>query len=445
LEGRKISLKAVLASAFLVAAVAVLAPPPAPLQHNPARKPVYFWHMWSGEYQPVVENICRRFNESQSTYEVIPLQIPANDSQTKFLLSAAGGLAPDLVSQWNPILGMWSDRKLLTPIDELMTPADRDRYLREAYPVMRQHAVYRGRIMALIAGVDVQACFYRLDHLREVGVDENHLPKTLEDVVALGKKLDRYDKDGRLTRIGFLPAYFENYVPSFGGKFNDANGPLLGTKEQRAALRFVTETYKRLGFQNVTRFKSGLPADSETNAPLLAGNFSIVVDGQWRVKQAADFAPNLQYTVAPLPPPAGGLPLASLTGPNYMVIPRSARDPQGALAFLKYWIGMDDREAGGHNVADMGWLPYCDGVAHSKTYQAYLKKYPHFKTFVDLVASPNMAIPPVGPLQTFIMDQIQKVNDSTSDGAKTPDQAMDEMVANVQTEIARQRRLGNGS
>lgn len=400
--------------------------------------------MWSGEWLPVVENICKRFNASQTKYEVIPLQIPADGSETKFLLSAAGGTAPDLVSQWNPILGSWSDRGLIRPYDDLMTPEERARFLREAYPVMRKHALYRGHIMALIAGVDVQACYYRLDHLKEIGRDQNSLPQSLEELQAISKQLDKFDENGRLRRVGFLPRYFEQLVPSFGGSFNIGSDLQLGTEPQRQSMRFIVDNFKRLGFDKITRFNSTLAADTGATAPLIAGNFSIMLDGQWRVKQTAQFAPNLSYCVAPLPPPKGGHPLASFTSANYMVIPRAGKNPQGALAFVKYWTGMDDAEAGAANVVDMGWLPYCDRVARSKAYREYLRKYPNFAPFVELVKSQYLEIPPQGPLQSFIMDQVQKANDVATRGSLTADQAIDTLVKAVTDEQSRQRRLGHG-
>ena len=437
--------KAILGGILALGAVAILAPAPKPVETKPDREKVYFWHMWSGEWLSVVENICKRFNDSQTQYEVVPLQIPASGSETKFLLSAAGGTTPDLVSQWNPILGMWSDRGLIRPIDEIMTPEERARFEREAYPVMRKHATYRGRIMALIAGVDVGACYYRLDHLKEIGRDENSLPKTLEELTEVAKQLDRRNDQGRLVRVGFLPRNFQSLAPSFGGSFNDANGPLLGTSPQRQALGYIVETFKRLGFDKVTRFTSTQAADAGVNAPLIAGNFSIMLDGQWRVKQTAQFAPNLQYCVAPLPAPKGGRPNASLTEANYMVIPRAGRNPKGALAFIKFWTGMDDAAAGARNVVDMGWLPYCDRVAKSAPYQAYLRQYPRFKPFVDLMSSPNLDVPPSGPLQSFVMNGITAANEKATRGSVSADQAINTLVTDYTKERDRQRRLGRAN
>ena len=431
--------KTVLAGLALLGAVAVLAPPPPSTRRYPGRERVVFWHMWGNEFKPVVEGIARRFNESQARYEVVPLFVPADGATTKFLLSASGGSAPDLVSQWNPVQGTWSDKGLVRPLEEVMTPEEAARYRREAYPIMRAHATYKGRLMAMIAGVDVNAVYYRLDHLKEIGVDQDHLPTTLEGLAALGERLDRKDAQGRLVRIGFLPQSWKMMAPTFGGGF--ARG--FDTPANRRAAEFVVAGERRRGFENVSRFMSSQAADTGMTQPLIAGNFSILIDGQWRVKQTADYAPNLPYCVTPVPPAKGGKAMASMTDPNYLMIPRAAHCPEGAWAFMKYWIGMDDAEAGGRNTAGMGWLPYCDRVARSEGYRAYLRKYPRYRTFLDLVASPNLQRFPVSALQSFVASEISKAEEATGRGSVGPAEALRGLDRTVADETARQRRLGN--
>lgn len=322
------TLKTILAALTGLAVVVVLAPPAPPVQHDPRRQRVVFWHMWGNEYQPIVEGIARRFNASQSQYEVTPIYVPADGAMTKFLLSASGGRAPDLVSQWNPVMGTWSDRGLVMPLDEVMTSAEAARYRKEAYPIMQDHATYRGRLMAMVAGVDVTALYYRMDHLREIGVDGNHLPKTMEELMALAQRLDRRDAQGRLRRAGFLPKYWKGLVPSFGGSFGAGGTMTFDTPANRRAVEFVVANQKRLGFENVTRFMDSQAADTGLTQPLIEGNFSMLMDGQWRVGQTAKFAPNLDYAVGPVPPPKGGRANASMTDPNYLMIPRASSCPR---------------------------------------------------------------------------------------------------------------------
>ncbi len=409
------------------------------------RIPIIFWHMWNEkEWKDAVERIVKRFNDSQTEYEVIPLAVPPDDAETKFLLADSGGDPPDLVSQWMPILGVWSDRGLVQPVEDVMTPPEKAQFYRESYPIIKRHAVYKGKIMAIIAGVDVHAVYYRLDDLKEVGRDENHLPQTLEELTELGHQLDRRDADGRLRRVGFLPQNFENFAPSFGPTYTD-DGPIdMKCSSNLAALNYIYGEEKRLGFDNVTRFISSQPADVGINAPMISGNFSIVLDGRWRVKQIDTYAPDLKYTVGPLPPPQGGLVGGSYTNANLLLIPRGTKHALGAWKFMKFWIGFDDPEVGSVNVADMAWLPYGPKVAAAKGYQAYLKKYPKFRPFLDLMSSPNLATPPSGPLEAYILDQMQQANDAVNHGSATPAEALDKLDESVKKEAIHQRGLGHG-
>jgi multiple sugar transport system substrate-binding protein len=412
--------------------------------HN-GRTPVIFWHMWKEkEWQDVVEGIVKRFNESQSEYQVIPLAIPPDDAVTKFLLAETGGDPPDLVSQWMPVLDVWTDRGLIEPVENEMTPAERTKFLAEAYPIIQRHSVYKNKIMAMTIGVDIHAIYYRLDDLKEVGRDEDHLPKTLEELTNLAHQLDRKNPDGTLKRVGFLPQNFEQLAPSFGQTFPDASNLTLKCKANSDAAEYIYSQDKRVGFENVTRFLSSQPADVGIDAPMLTGNYSMILDGQWRVKQMATFAPDLNYTVAPIPPPDGGRPNASYTNADLLIIPKGSKQARGAWEFIKFWIGFDKPEVGAVNTADMAWLPYCAKVAQCAAYQAYLKKYPRFRAFLNMMGSPNLAIPPQGPLASYISDQMQQMNDGLNRGSFTPEQAIDSLQSAIDAETVRQRRLGHG-
>jgi multiple sugar transport system substrate-binding protein len=165
-------------------------------------------------------------------------------------------------------------------------------------------------------------------------------------------------------------------------------------------------------------------------------------DGEWRVKQVAQYAPETPYCVVPLPAPKGGFVNASISAPNYLLLPTAANNPQGAWEFAKFIVGFLHPEAGGRNMGDMGWLPDDPIVARSHNYQAYLRRYPQYKTFVDLMTSPNLGMPPRGPLQAFAVDQISKAEDAALRGTKTPEDALREVDSSIREEEARQRRLG---
>lgn len=415
---------------------------PDPMKRKYAgREKVVFWHMWSGEWQPIVEDACKRFNESQTKYEIVPLAVPPGDADTKFLLSSAGGHAPDLVSQWMPVKGSWFDKGLLYPLEDIMTPDEKARYEQEAFPVMKKHAYARGHLVAGVASMDMSALYVRLDQLEEAGYTLADIPQNLEEFNDFARKLDRRDKNGKLTRIGFLPQWADAYIALYHGGFGTDDDPKLDTPENRRAFEFMYSTIKGLGFDEVQRFMSSQAADTGVNAPLLAGNFSMILDGQWRVKQAKDFAPQVRYAVIPMPAPKGLPGPASMTGANYLLIPKAGHCPKGAWEFIKFFIGFDDAETGAKNMASMGWLPYCQRVADSATYRKYLADYPQYATFVEMLKSPYLSTMPNGPDQAFVMDQLTKAQDGVVRGNIEPVPALEAAQKAIDAEVLRKRRL----
>lgn len=399
--------------------------------------------MWTGEWKPFLDGVCERFNASQDEYEVIPLSIPADGADTKFLLAVSGGDPPDVVCQWDPVLGLWSQHGLVTPLDELMTPQQKADFLRTSYPIVRKSAMYEGKIYAMVAGVDVSAVYYRLDHLKEVGLDEHSLPSTLEDLVALGAKLDRRDAAGNLRRVGFLPQNFETFAPAFGGGLISGDRIVVDTAPNRRALGFIVERAKKLGFDQITRFTSSLAADESTNAPLIAGNYSIMMDGEWRIIQAAKYGPNIPYVVAPLPPPKGGVRNAGYTNANLMMIPRGAKHARGAWAFMRFAVGLDRPDQAARFATEMGWLPFSPAVADSPDFRAFVKKYPQFKTFLGLMTSENLQVAPQGPLQAYAMDADVKANESANRGSLGAAAALAKAQATIDHELMWQRSVGH--
>ena len=438
----RIFVKAGMALAFIALAAWILVPSSKVEARYPGRIRVTFWHAFGGEWQPIYEGMVDRFNKSQTKYEVVPVSIPDDALSMKFLLSAAGGETPDLLLNWEPVLGMWSAKGLIRPYDEIMTPEEKKKFLAQTYPIVKANAMVNGKIMAMIDGLDFWAVYYRLDHLKEIGLDKDHLPKTMEELIEVGHKLDKFDDQHHLRRIGFLPQGILKFSAAFGGKFNRDGRVVIDTPENRRAMEFLSQASKRYGYDTITRFTSSLQADAGPNMPLIAGNYSIMFDGEWRVKQVAQYKPDLPYIVAPLPAPMNGKPNTSNTAPNYLMIPTAARQPQGAWEFAKFCTGFMYPEEGGRNMGDMGWIPNDPLIAHSKSYQAYLKKYPQFKVFVDLMTSPNLGMFPQGPLEKYINDELEKADEMVTRGTAKPDEALAVVAKHVSAEKLRLRKLG---
>lgn len=412
----------------------------------PERKLVRFWHRWQGDWEKQVQKIVDAFNRSQSEYEVVAVSVPGGGSEAKFILGVIGGDPPDLMSMGSGAVPNLASNGFLTPLETLMTPGEKGRFFDESYPAIRDIGMLGDHCYGITIGADLMALYVNVQQLRDAGYDPDKFPKTLEELEEMGLDLNRYDKEGNLTRLGFLISDLGYVAHSFGGGFNmRPDGTLtLNTPENLRALKNLVDYRKKVGFDNVLRFQAGLnDIEGAASWAFMHGDLTITYDGQWRVEELRKFKPELEYRVFPIPPPKeGGTPLGGLVGGNYMIVPISAKEKHGAWQFLKFWTGLDDpdRAATFYNMG--GWLPYSPAVANSPTFQKWLKTNPQFQAFLDILASPNCKAPPPIPNLSFLNDLIVRAEDQALRGAVTPEQALATLEFRFNEERAKRRALG---
>ena len=422
--------------------------------HNPTRRKyperqqVRMWHMWTGKWAGVVQEIVDRFNESQTTYEVVALSVPSQAGNSKFLLAVAGGDPPDCMAQWNNVIPRWAESKLLVPLNSMMTEEEWARFQKTTYPIAKRIGIYKGNLYGVTTGLNVWACYYRKDFLEQAGLDPADFPKTLEGLIEWGQKLNRFNEKGELNRLGFMPQSFRMYAPGFGGGLWDWKNPsdiMLDTPQNLRALKYLVQCRQKLGFKNVERLESGFRQGFADDWSFMHGYYAIVVGGQWRVKQLADHAGSVRYGTIAVPPPArGGLKNYGFSNGNFMIIPTNAKCPKGAWEFIKFWSGLTNPERAAEFYTMGGWLPLNDSIANAKIYRKWVKDHPQFQTFLDLMPSENIHPMPPVPYQDYLADRVQQADDTAMRGTLTPSEAMDRLVGEIKTERKRRRETRRG-
>jgi multiple sugar transport system substrate-binding protein len=412
----------------------------------PDRIAVRFWHRWQADWEKQVQKIVDAFNESQDKYEVIPLSTPSGGADAKFILGVIGGDPPDVMSIWNGAIPNMAANGFLTPLETLMTPEEKRQFMDESFPVIRDSGMYQGKVYGITIGSDLYALYVNAQQLRDAGFDPDKFPKTLEGLEAMAEKLHRRDKNGNLTRLGFLMQDLGYTSRYFGGGFDILpDGTLkLNTPENRRALESIAGYRKKIGYEDVVRFEAGLnDIEGAASWAFMHGDLTITLDGQWRVEELRKFKPGMDYRVYPIPPPAvGGREKAGTLSGNFMIIPSSAKQKEGAWEFVKFWSGIvnPDRAAEFYNLG--GWLPLSPAVANSPTFQKWLKANPQFQAFLDILASPNCKpMPAIANLQ-FLNDQISRAEDRAIRGTMSAADSLEELEAKFVEERNKRRALG---
>ena len=406
------------------------------------RREVVFWHFWGGRDRAVVDQIVDRFNASQSQHVVRAVAMPGNNLDLKFFLGVAGGNPPDVVNQDDPIVADWAARGALVPLDELASAVEVQRLRRWLYPAARELAEYRGRLFAMPNGLDIRALYYDRAVLDRFGLDP---PRTLEELDRAAFTITPPDKQVQPRRYGFLPDPRRIWAWGivFGGRFYDpARGRVTCDDEPIvAALEWMTSYSRRYGADNVVRFRKGDQALTGSSFPLLEGRYAMIMDGQWRIPEllVAEQAalrrdkPPPRWGVVPLPAPTGGRSGAGWANGNRFVVPRGARNAEGAWALMKFWSGFGGHEAeAARACAAGGWIPVSQNVVRQPTFKAYLERTPQFRTFVELAASPHQVPTPAVPGATFFQDEVIRAAEDAMYGVVEPRAALRRARARIE-------------
>jgi multiple sugar transport system substrate-binding protein len=323
----------------------------------------------------------------------------------KFFLSVAGGDPPDLLSSDDPVVADWAHRGVLTPLAELADDSELSRLEDWLFPAAKQLGTFDGRLYALASGLDIRALYCNKTLLAEHGLDE---PRSLEDLDRIAETIAPSDGSTSRKRMGYLPDPRRIWAWGivFGGDFADLDAAepaamiTADSPELVAALDWMAGYSRRYGPSEVTAFRSGEKAITGTAFPLLADRrYAVLMGGQWRVRDIAEASRegSDEITVVPLPAPPGGRERAGWVNGNFFVVPRQAKQKQGAWQFMKFWSGFDGHEAqAAEACAAGGWIPASPAVVDQVAYQQALARWPLLGEFVELAASENQR--PVPPL-----------------------------------------------
>ncbi len=341
------------------------------------------WQPWGGQLRDQFGQIVDRFNATHPGIRVRPVFFSGDrpDGATKFFLAAAGGVPPDLTFVDGPQVAAWAELGLLEPLDDFFA---REHITEDNYwPPCWQQCAYRGHSWALTFGADANfALVWNKALFRAAGLDPDTPPRTVAEVEADNERLTQFDAHGFMRQMGMMP--WSTYGGAntvftwgwlFGGKFFDADHNRITADDPAnvAALDWLNQSAHRYGFERVNAFNSTFGAGAQD--PFFTGRIAMEAMHMSVVEEMPDYAPGLDFGIAPLPAPPQGEYGASWVGGWAIAVPRDPdhrRTPAqraAALTFLKWACASDEgttfaartiRQFPGYKLC-----PYFDEVRHA--------------------------------------------------------------------------------
>lgn len=414
---------------------------------NNSKKPVeiVYWHMWTSDWEKVIDNIVDEFNKTHHGIHVKAVSIPSNADQ-KFLTSVASGTAPDVFTEWNMIIATFAQKNALMSYDELMPQVgDKvDNLESWLYPICKQIGTYNGKLYGLPFSMNDDLLYYNKSIMKEVGLDPNKPPTTIEELDSMQAKMWKYDSRGMVERMGYFPSWWASWDTAFGGDQGyDSNTKqfTFSTNENNKKVFEWFQSYsKKYDIKKVDSFNSSNSNTLNNLWPFLNGKVGFAVDGMWRLTDLEKYAPDLQYGVVPLPYPKDyGKPNASWVNGNFNIIPKGTKHPKEALEFALWLSGYKNEKVAAKDILPPGgWLPASPKIAEQADYQKWEKENPYRKDYVNLLSSPNLQITPILPIQQYMSDRISSAETNVLHLKKTPEKALSDLQNEV---IKEQKRV----
>jgi multiple sugar transport system substrate-binding protein len=235
-----------------------------------------------------------------------------------------------------------------------------------------------------------------------------------------------------MVTAGFIPWYSQGWLQTYGwawdGHFWDketgeitANDPRI--VESAEWMLSYAEKY------DVTIFESFSSAfGEEAQKPFYTGQVAMVCTGDWELASIAKYAPDMDFGVMPVAYPEDGGRIATWAGGWSVVMPDGAPNVEEGFRFISYFAGPEEMDY------------FCRETAHIPTLKAaaendFYYEDPNHKIFMDMLPIANTR-PPV-PVGQFLWNALAEARDLIIHGTKTPQEALDDVTEQSNTEMER--------
>jgi ABC-type glycerol-3-phosphate transport system substrate-binding protein len=401
---------------------------------------VEYWEKWVGTEAAQMQQIVDDFNNTVGKDRKIFVRyMSMTDVDQKTLVATSAGVPPDIAGLYDQQVAQYAALGAVEPLDDLAAAhgITEQTYL----PVFWKGCHYNGRLYALVSTPGTIALFYNkqifkenADALHAAGLSSDAPPATIDDLDRCAAILDQKNAQGRTERLGYDPlqSWYVPFNPYWFGDnlFDAATGQLtLDSPGAVHCFQWIAGYSKRLGLQTLMDYQqNGLVNFDSPQNLLLIGKLVMQQQGpwmanyvdhlnpsmshvlvpkseEWKLKNRAD---NYAWGVAPFPSAVPGLENVSYSSFDVLMIPKGARHPDEAFAFIAYVNRQDVSEK-----LNMLHCKNCQ-LAHVSSNFIQHHPNPYIKLYQDLAASPNAHGVPQIPIWPEVFKELNDDSQSVA-------------------------------
>jgi sn-glycerol 3-phosphate transport system substrate-binding protein len=312
------------------------------------------------------------------------------------------------------------------------------------------------QLYAMPLGINVPMLFYNKVLFREVGLDPDKPPLTIDDLHAYSEKLFKVDGAGNVVRSGIAldtQGWYPQVIMSEHGELfvNNDNGR-EGRPTEAAFNNDTGRTFFRWWDEMVD---SGLAFNVGRNP---SGADALLAVGSGRVSMALSVSSALRSVlsvieaglegvelgVGPYPGVPGGTGKPGFFGRALWIMNDRPEAEQRAAWKLARWLAEPEQQA--ELFAGTGYLPVRVSAYDLEASRQVVEKYPYYQVPIDLFvgvpSTPEKLGPRIGP-SAKVGDILAQALEEMVVGEKDPDRALDEAAERVTEELQEyNRRVG---
>jgi len=279
------------------------------------------------------------------------------------------------------------------------------------------------------------------------GIDLAAPPQSLEELVDVWEKLTTYDSDGNIDVLGGNFEWVDMVLGRFLGQFVSADGTTITANDPNnvRAIQWIADWWQRVGIEKLQKYNASLGGRTERSAgqdPFLAGLRATYVTGPWQFDTINRYKPEgFEFTVWPLPQPAGQDKKGMYTYGDGWIIPVGSKDPAAAWEIIGTLTGAaGDRDV--YTSLFEVWLCVNGPVAkemmdYPRFQQNVMAKCPGYGDvfLADLYDSDQYLFPPKIPTSNSYQSLMNSEAAKVWLGEKGAQEAMDAVTVSAQKEL----------
>lgn len=404
---------------------------------KPGQVEMVVWANPTGPEEEAFKELCRRF---QASHPNVALRITGGVDPIRLIRAIVAGAPPDLAYLYGPQpVGPLAANHAVRPLDT---------YFRQAgfketdfLPGAIAQGSYKGHIYALPTTRDSRALYWNRQCFRNAGLNPDHPPQTLSELMTMARKLTRRDAQGRLVQLGMLLPEGMHAFAIFGGGVSDMKtGKITANRpENIAALRWLVQLADMQGgYRAISAFVAGFGSDVSTQNPLAIGKVAMKLDGEWASMHMDRYAPGADYKVGEIPYPDGRPDLKNMAWQDgdFMYIPNGSRHPEIAWEFIR-WL-QEPAQQKFYSTAFCN-LPTIMALRNSPHFQQGPRQLRVVGYIMSHIASneQNAHFVPALPVSQMYESVLKDAFDRALFHDKTPEQALNDAQARVEREMRR--------